>query len=380
MMSTKKFDWVMMNWICQLLFFLVNCAALSINIAHDSIRVSGWIFMAAFTLVFAFSCINSLCLHLPRVREVIGITIILLMIFLVPLTFYALGGSIETTSGLSLLYVLVSITVSPLLIGISILACGLCYSAFIHYNNFFEQYPVFREGLSNIEQVTDGEKTITPTSKDKFKEFVVREPATVQQISSYDAVYGNKDYWLAILNANPDLPRSPWAVIPASTKLIIPIAKGRPYKIRPYKVPREATLKEISAQKDIYNNASYWRYLYEANRSKVIDSKLTVLGGVTLVIPELPKQRHYKFLIISLVYIAAALVGLCWRILLQELYRLLSVALSASTGQTIRDLEDAKVQLETLTKDNRRLRKEVAMHIVEIDQIINFKESQPRSD
>ncbi|MBN2640108.1 MAG: hypothetical protein JXR78_00500 [Victivallales bacterium] len=375
MSSMKKFDWIIMNWLCQLLFFAVICITLVINLAGDGIRSSGWIFMTLYTLLFAFSCINSLCLHMQRTREVIGISMVLLLIFVVPLTYYSLGGSIEATSGMSLVYVLMSITMSPLLVGVGILFCALCYSGFIHYSNFFEQYPVFREALSEFSEVSDVSRNPMFLNT---RDYIVKEPMTIQQISAEEEVYGNEDYWLTLLSANRELPKSPGDIIPAGTRLLVPVSKGRPYKVKEYTVPRESTLREISANADIYGNESYWKYLYDANRSKVIDTQLTILGGTKLIVPVLPEGNHYKFLIISLIYVAAALVGMCWKILLKELYRLLSVAFSASTGQTARELEEAKLKLETLTTDNRRLRKEVALHIVEMDQIITYKE--PKND
>ena len=372
--SAKKFDWVAINWGGQLLFFLFMAGVLLKHIQDKAVKPSGWIFRAVLTFIFALSTANCFCISHKKLRDSAEIVLILFLIFIIPFTFYALGGSIEATSGVSLVYVLMSITMSPLVVGIGILVCALIYAGFIHYSNFFEQYPVFREAIAQMDHSQQGQKVITLTSKHDTKYYTVRTPATLQEISSYDAVYGNKDYWFAIYEANSKTLKSPDTEVQPGTKLAIPLAKGKPYRIRMYIVPRESTLKEISAQPDIYGTSSYWKYLYEANRSKVIDQKLTVLGGTRLIVPEIPKRSHYKFLIISLIYVAAAMIGLCWRILLQELYRLLTVALSASTGETIRELESAKVKLEKLVTDNRRLRKEVAIHIVEIDQIINYRE------
>ncbi len=369
----KKLNWVHYNWVVQFIFFLVIGISLLLNWKAGIVRPNGWIFVATYTLLFAIGSINALCMHEHKIREIIAISIELAQVFIIPLTYYSLGGSIEVTSAMSLIFVLLSITVSPLQIGIGILVCALCYAAFIHYNNFFEQHPIFREALEEISSAHTENGVVTVTSKEKVKYFLVKNPATLQEISSYESVYGNKDYWFAIYDANRKVLSSPTDDVPAGTRLAIPEAKGKPYRIRTFVVPREATLREISAMPEVYGNPRYEKYLFEANKSKVIDTDQNVLGGDKIIIPELPSFSHYKFLLISLIYIAAALVGLCWRILLQELYGLLAIALSASTGQTLMELNILKEKYDRVKEDNRRMRQEIAMHIVEIDYIINQK-------
>ncbi len=373
----KKLNWVHYNWAIQFIFFIAIILTLFINWKAGGIRLNGWIFVSAYTLIFAIGSINALCLHDSRIRDVVATSLELALVFIIPLTYYTLGGSMEATSAMSLVFVLLTITVSPLQIGVGVLAVALCYAAFIHYNNFFEQHPVFREALSEISSAHAEAGVVAVTSPENVRYFTVKTPASLQDISAYDSVYGNKDFWFAIYEANRKSLTSPSADVPAGTRLAIPAARGKPYRIRLFTVPREATLRDVSALPEVYGNPKYGKYLYAANKSKIIDTNQTVLGGTRLVVPELPLLSHYKFLLISLIYIAAALVGLCWRILLQELYGLLTIALSASTGQTLLELNILKEKYSRVKEDNRRMRQEIAMHIVEIDYIINQKEVDP---
>lgn len=369
----KETNWILTNWLGQFLFFLFISYKLATGFSSDTLRQTAWIYMSIYVLCFALSSINALCLHIPKIRETLGMVTSFGGVFIIPMTYYSLGGSVEVTSAVSLIYVLVAIAMSPLRIGSVILLFGLAYSAFIHYNNFFEQYPVFRESLPQLSEQSAIRKIHVPVSENNFKYFTVKDPATLPDISAYDSVYGNRDYWFALYEANRKLLKSPAAEVPAGTKLIVPATRGPAFRIRIFTVPREASLQEISKLPEVYGKARYWRYLFDANKSKVIDTDLNVLGGTKLIVPDLPDRSHLKFLLLSLIYVAAALVGLCWRLLMHELYRLLSIALSSSTGQTIREMTEAKEMVEQLSDDVRRLKKEIAMHIVELDQIMSYQ-------
>jgi len=377
----QSLDWVITTWIGQFLFFIFICTKLLGGFSGGStLREGGWIYMTIYVLLFALSCVNTFCLHVERVRHVFGLVCIFSGIFIVPMTYYELGGSLEVTSAVSLVYVLVEICMSPLAVGASILVFALAYAAFIHYSNFFEQFPVFRESLTQINANRAEQRILVPVNEADIKYFTLKTPATLQEVSSYDAVYGNRDFWLALYEANRKMLKSPTAELPAGTKLIVPAAHGEPFKIKIFTVAHEATLQEISADPNVYGNSKYWRYLFEANKSKVIDTNLTVMGGNQLIVPELPKITHSKFLLISLIYIAAALVGLCWRVLMHELYRLLSIALSATTGATAHKLADSEALVAQLSDDVKRLKKELALHIVEINQIINYHAPEETSE
>jgi|GEM_PF-3310495 len=368
----QNLDWVITTWIGQFLFFVFISFKLIAGVSGEVLRPGGWIFMTIYVLFFALVSINCFCFNIIRIREVFGVIAVCSGVFVVPMTYYELGGNVEVTSAVSLVYVLVEICMSPLLMGMVILVFALGYSAFIHYNNFFEQFPVFRESLNQINPEKVSQEILAPVDESKIKYFTLKTPATLQEVSSYDAVYGNKDYWFALYEANRKILKSMTGELPTGTKLIVPAAHGQPFRIRTYTVPHEATLPDISALPDVYGKAKYWRYLFEANKSKVIDTNLTVMGGSQLIVPELPQITHSRFLVISLIYIAAALVGLCWRILMQELYRLLSIALSSSTGQTTHKLAETEEMVAQLSEDVKRMKKELALHIVEIEQIINY--------
>jgi len=72
---------------------------------------------------------------------------------------------------------------------------------------------------------------------------------------------------------------------------------------------------------------------------------------------------------ITAAYIALALLGYCWRLVAQKMFELYGHAYVGGGGgePSAEQLE----QLEQLERDNRMLKEEIAMHIIEIDKIVD---------
>ena len=118
-------DWVLTTWATQFLFFIFISIRLITSFSGEQLRQTAWIYMSIYALTFAISSINSLCLPHKHAREVVGMIMAFGSVFIIPLTFYALGGSIELTSAVSLIYVLLAICMSPLWVVGGILAFAL---------------------------------------------------------------------------------------------------------------------------------------------------------------------------------------------------------------------------------------------------------------
>lgn len=72
---------------------------------------------------------------------------------------------------------------------------------------------------------------------------------------------------------------------------------------------------------------------------------------------------------ITAAYIALALLGYCWRLVAQKMFELYGHAYVGGGDET--PSAEQREQLAALERDNRMLKEEIAMHIIEIDKIVD---------
>ncbi len=66
-----------------------------------------------------------------------------------------------------------------------------------------------------------------------------------------------------------------------------------PRDLEYYTVKKTGTLKEISALKEVYGNADAWKYIYDANRDKVLTPESVIPEGTTLIIPKIKNNTKF---------------------------------------------------------------------------------------
>lgn len=374
----EKIDWQTGNWINQILFFIAGCLFLSQNRGTGNTQETFWLYLAVNLILIAVVLANIIVLR-DGVRYFVSLTVVLANTFLVPLSFYSYGKSLPFSVGASLVYVIITFAISPRLAGIGVLVSAIGFSCYLHYDkNVFEKYPIFKQEISKLEEKI--EKAGFPNIKknENIKYYTVKKAETLKVISGLPEVYDSPDYWNSIYVANKSHIKDPVQVIPAGTRLVIPEVKGVPYKIKYYTVKREARLEKISELDEVYGNPDYWKYLFEANKSKLKDPSLLVLAGTTLIVPEMPKVPYADFFKISLAYIAAAVIAFCWRLLVAKMYEMYMMALSKSSSTVKKEVVDIKKKLEETRNEYRLLKEEAAMHILEMNKIVGYQKEETK--
>ncbi len=66
-----------------------------------------------------------------------------------------------------------------------------------------------------------------------------------------------------------------------------------PRDLEYYTVKKTASLREISALQEVYGNADAWKYIFDANRGKVLTPESIVPEGTTLVIPKIKNSTNF---------------------------------------------------------------------------------------
>lgn len=62
-----------------------------------------------------------------------------------------------------------------------------------------------------------------------------------------------------------------------------------------YEVQSAGNLKKISSLAEVYGTPDLWEVLYKANRDKVTDPTQSIPAGTVLVVPNMEKDREFKF-------------------------------------------------------------------------------------
>ena len=239
----KKSDLTVATWYGQIAFFVL-CSLFFIHGWRNGLqRDAALFYLIASGLMVALGALNN-ALAPQGIRNFFILVIVMFGTFLVPFSLHAYGQPVQIAVAGSLLYVMVTFAISPRLVAIGALVAALSFSCYLHYKkNVFEKYPVFKEQLAKEEILLEG--TGIPTLKSEIK-------------------------------------------------------------LRYFNVPREMSLRSVSALKEVYGDADCWEYLYLANKAQIKNPKYPVLAGARLLVPELPALPYADFSKIALAYLAAA--------------------------------------------------------------------------
>lgn len=374
--ETEKFIWETRNWLNQLLFFIAGIAFFSIGKGHGTDGV--WLYLGVNTVLLFIGLGNILGLK-GSIRYFTSLTIIVANTFILPLSFYSYTGNLSYGVGASLIYVVLTFMISPYLVSSAALISAVAFASYLDYDkNVFEKYPVFKQQIAELNKDNmDIEKNIE--SKVKYH-IVTPKDTNLKAISALEDVYGNPDYWFTIYQANKNIMKEPTQELQPGVKLVIPLSKGIPYKIKYYTVKRETSLQTISSYKEVYNSKDDWPYLFEANKSKLRDPQLLVLAGTVLIVPELPKTPYTNFFRIALAYLLAAATAFLWRIFIGKMYKICMMALDKSAKTSSKEVDAIKKQLEITTNEYRLLKEEVALNILEMNKIVGFQKEYEQTE
>jgi len=105
----------------------------------------------------------------------------------------------------------------------------------------------------------------------------VKKGDNLWRISGYRNIYNDPSQWRKIYEANKDKIEDPNLIYPGQRLLIPPK--------RSHRVLKGENLWSISNYESIYNDPSQWRKIYEANKDKIEDPNL-IYPGQRLLIPQ----------------------------------------------------------------------------------------------
>ena len=66
-----------------------------------------------------------------------------------------------------------------------------------------------------------------------------------------------------------------------------------PRELEYYTVKSTSSLKDISALPEVYGNANAWRYIYDANRDKILTPESMIPEGMTLIVPKIRATTNF---------------------------------------------------------------------------------------
>jgi hypothetical protein len=372
--KATKMDWEIGSVICQLVFFLAGSGVFIFAYQNHDLRNPALYYLAVMSLSLLVAMINAFLLR-KEARYFIALVIIMSNAFIIPFTFYAFGLDIGYAVGCSLIYVVVTIAMTPRLVGIATLFSAIGFACFMYYQKeIFEPFSNFMTELSKYEEKIKQQNK--PLSGNKFKYYTVEEPGTLKDISKRKEVYGDETLWRQLLNANQDKVKDGNHIVKSGTELVVPSQiKKNVFKINTYIVTEKSTLAEISANSEVYGRKDYWKYLFDANRVKLKNSpgrggNRVVFGGTELRVPEVPTIPLHYFFKIASAYFAGALLAYCWRLLIEKMYTLYQMAMSKSSQTLKQEVNKIKSRLNKSESDCQMLKEETALHIMEMKKIL----------
>lgn len=369
-----KVDWVAGNWIGQLLFYIAGLVVATSAQAHASHEDTVWFFITVLTVQLVFGLLNMLIFR-GAIRHLLSLTLIMTNVFVTPLAFHSFTGDLGVAVMASLLYVMVAFAVSPKFVGFAALLASAAFAFFLcNDKGVFDKFPMFAQEILSLEAKLnkEGLSPIMPDAEPQdsnTRYYTLKKPETLKQISANPEIYGGADYWFSIYQANRTLISDPTEPIPAGTRLAIPKIKGSPTKARFYKVKKESFLKDICALNEVYGNSGTWKSLFDANKAVLKDPELPVLANTTLLVPELPKTPYSDFFRIAMAYAAAAFLAYCWRLLIGKMYVFFNIAMGRSSGASQKEISDLKKKMQDTNEEYRLFKEEVAINIVEMQKI-----------
>jgi hypothetical protein len=244
------------------------------------------------------------------VRFLLGLTFVLSNCFVIPFTLNACGADIGYIVMLALAYMIVLIAFAPVYVGSAALIASIFFACYMHKDAVvFRKLPVYDKDLAALER-----RVITEG-----------EPAL------------------------------------------------KALGVKMYKVPREMSLKEVAAEKDVYGDPLKWDFIYKANKSRVDGPESRVPAGVSLIVAPLPVVDPMNFVKLGFWFVAGALVAFCWRVLVGKMFKLFTMTSADSSRIVKREMGELQGELDSARREFKLLKEEISLQIIEMNKITGFR-------
>ena len=303
--------WDLHNWFCQFAFFV--CTSLFFFyavISKTNGDTSWWYFYGSIALIIITSV--GTVIPISIVKNISVMTAIMANVFVIPMIIFSSGYDLGLAAGVSLVYVIVVGAVAPYIVAIGVGIAALSFSCYLHLeNNVFVTIPEFKQEIMQGKVVKDGDKLYSVDS-------------------------------------------------------------GEPilYKVE----AKDTNLKELSLMQ--YGSEDFAMKIYEANKDKLgkeTPNDIKILKGTELIIPNVQKFNYKSPLFISIIYIVAVLLGIGWKVYVLKMFELSRAAINNNSGATENEILNLKDELEQSENNCKLLKEEVAIQIIEMNQITGLK-------
>ena len=309
--TTTYTKWDFHNWVCQVLFFI--CTSLFFFyavISKTNGDTSQWYFYGSIVSITVTSIGTAIPINI--VKNIMVMSAIMANVFIIPMLLFSSGFDLGLASGLSLVYVIVIGAISPYLVAIGTGIAALAFCCYLHFeNNVFKSVPVFKQEIIKSRVVKDGDKMYALNADEPILYRVKEEETNLKELSLLH--YQSEDYAMDIYKANKDK-----------------LGKETPNDIKIYK-------------------------------------------DTELIIPNIKKFDYKSPVIISIIYIVAVLLGIGWKIYVLKMFELSRAAISNNSGEAENQILNLKDELEQSENNCRLLKEEVAIQIIEMNQISGLK-------
>ena len=303
--------WDLHNWLCQIVFFILTSLFFFYAVISETHGDTAWWYYYG---AIASIIITSIGVALPMelLKNITSLTTIMANVFIIPMVLFSAGYDLGMSAGASLIYVIVMGAISPYLVAIGTGIAALSLSIYLHLdNNVFISIPEFKQAALQENLVQDGDK---------------------------------------IFAVNPNEPIL-YRVLKTKTNLI------------------ELSIKH-------YNSGDYAHDIYEANKEKLGEetpNDIKILKDTELVIPNITRLDYKSPITISILYIIAIILGVGWKLYVLKMFELSKSALSNTSGSSETAILNLKDELEQSETNCKLLKEEVAVQIIEMNQLAGLK-------
>jgi len=363
-------SWETANWLNQLVFYLIGCCFFFTAIFQYSYRETMWYYFFFSTFLLIIASVNSI-FSKSSVRFLVAVTVIMLNSFIIPFAAYSFGKTTGFAVAASLVFIIITIAISPRMVALGALFAAIGFSCFLHwywYKIEFENMPIKRleESVENSQHKDRDSDLIDKTN---FTAYTVKKDSTLREISSLPGVYNNPEDWPSLYRANLKKVKNPTKKVKAGTILKVPLM----ISVKNYTVKTPATLREISALPGVFDNADNWDMLFKANKKIIMNPDEIIATGTVLKVPCQRIDIKSDLIKIAILYLVAVFVAYCWRLLILKMYTLYIQAKGFAPVVDTTAVNALEQQLGKTQEDQRLLKEEIALQIIEMNTVLQQK-------
>jgi len=310
--SDNETKWDLHNWFCQIAFFIVIALMFFYSVISETHSDTAWWYFLYGSVPLIIIASVGAALPIPLAKNIISMATIMANVFIIPLVLFTSGYDLGLSAGFSLVYVIIIGAISPYIVAVGTGIAALALCSYLHFeNNVFKSIPDFKQDIITERVIQDGENAYT---------IEVDEP-----------IY--------------------------------------------YRVEKEETnLKELSLKH--YKSEDYYMEIYEENKEKLgteTPNDIKIMRDTELLIPNIKLFNYKSPLLISGLYMLAVLLGIGWKIYVIKMFEISRSALNNNSSIAENEILNLKDELEQSENNCRLLKEEVAIQIIEMNQISGLK-------